>query len=157
MKSKTPTIDHDLFTIRKLLLISGFICLTAAIIIISLQGNGFGSLLLLATIFSFFGAYFMNEKYKEYKKVYIEYLPEGKAIDILNHGSFEFNFEYLICSIKQDSYKINWTEFVNYKLINKKHIVLFNKVSEKNLVISETEMDKSDFIEVVEFIKERIN
>ena len=151
-----PIIDHDLFTCRKLLFISGIICLTSAIVLLSLQWGSLGSLLLLASIFLFFRAYFMNEKYKAYKKVYIEYLPDDKAKDILNHGSFEFTFEYLNYRNKKDSQKISWNEFLNYKLINTKHIVLFNKEVGKNLIISETEMDKSDFIKVVQFIKEQI-
>ena len=95
-----------------------------------------------------------NQHYE--KKVYIEFLPSNKATDVLNHGSFEFTYEYLNYKNKKESHKINWAEFLNYKLINEKHIVLLNKVSEKNLIISETEMDKSGFIKVVEFIKERI-
>ena len=151
-----PIIDNDIFTFRWLLLISGLLCFVLGVVLVSIEWRNLGSLILLATIFIFLGLYAINGKYKEYKKIYFQYLPNDKANDILNHASFEFTHDYLNFRIRKVSQKINWTDILNYKLINTKHIVLFNKESEKNLIISETEMDKSDFKKVVEFIKEKV-
>ena len=151
-----PIIDNDLFTFRKLLMIFGLFFFVLGIVMVSAEWRNTGSLILLATIFIFLGLYTLNGKYKEYKKIYLEYLPNDKVNDILNHGSFEFTHDHLNFKIKKVINKINWTDILNYKLINSKHVVLFNKESEKNLIISETEMDKSDFKKVVEFIEERV-
>jgi hypothetical protein len=98
----------------------------------------------------------LNEKYKVYKKVYTEFLSENYAIDILNHGSFEFTKESLNYRNKKNIKKRNWNEILKYELIDKKHLFLLNKNSELNLIISETEMDKPDFNKVLNFIRERI-
>lgn len=156
MNSKLPIIEHDLFIIRKLLIIIGIIAFILGVISVSYKWMNLGSLLLLASTLLFFRFYLINEKYKQYKKIYSEYLPENKIADVLNHGSFEFTNEFLNYNIKKDIQKINWTDFLNYQLVNSKHIVLFNKDSEKNLIISETQIDKSDFLKIVRFIKEKV-
>ena len=157
MKSATPIIENDLFTIRKLLLIFGIVCFVLGIVTVSIEWRNLGSLLLLASVFLFFGLYFLNGKYKEYEKTYFEYLPKEKVSEMLKHGSFEFTNEKLIYRSKNFCEKINWTELLSYSLVGSKHIVLFRKnKTGNNLIISETEMDKSDFKKVVEFIKERV-
>lgn len=156
MNSKQLMIEHDLFTIRKLLMIIGMLCLIFGIISVSYDFRDLGSMILLASILLFFGAYLMNEKYKQYKKVYLGYLPENKVFDILNHGSFELTDEFLIYRNKSNIHKINWTDILNFQLVNSKHIVLFSKDSEKNLIISETEMDKLDFKKTIEFVKQKV-
>jgi hypothetical protein len=156
VNSKLPIIDHDIFIIRKLLLIIGIISFVLGVISVSYQWMNLGSLLLLASTLFLFKVYLINEKYKQYKKIYSEYLPENKVADLLNHGSFEFTNEFLNYNTKKDIQKINWSDFFNYQLVNSKHIVLFNKDSKKNLIISETEMDKFDFLKIVGFIKEKV-
>lgn len=151
-----PIIDNDLFTFRKLLMIFGLVCFVLGIIMVSAEWKNLGGLILLATIFIFLGLYILNGKYKGYKKLYLRFLSKDKVNDILNHGSFEFTHDHLIFKIKKVSNKINWTDILKYKLINSKHVVLFNKESEKNLIISDTEMDRSDFKKVVEFIKVKV-
>lgn len=152
-----PIIHHDIFTILKLLFISGFLCLVSGIVAVSVEWKNLGALLLLAAIFIFLRFYLINEKYKEYKSIYLEYVSHEKAKEMLNHGSFEFTNEYLIYRANCICQKISWTELLSYKLINSKHLVLFRKTkTQDNLIISETEMDTSDFNKAVEFISKRV-
>jgi len=154
MKSVTPIIENDLFMIRKLLLIIGIVCFVLGIIAISIDWRNFGSLILLAAILIFFNLYWKNEKYKDYKKIYLEHLPSKKVLEMLHYGSFEFTDKHLIYKSKNKSERINWTDLSSFKLIDSKHILIKRKEkSESNLIISETEMDKSDFKKVIELIK----
>lgn len=73
---------------------------------------------------------------------------------MLNYGAFEFTEKHLIYKSKNKSERINWTDFSSFELIDLKHIIIKRKEkSESNLIISETEMDKSDFEKVIELIK----
>ena len=156
-KIEMPIIHHDLFTILKFLLISGLVCLVTGIVAVSIDWKNLGALLLLTSVLIFLGLYFLNEKYKKYKIIYQENLSNDRVAEILNHGSYEFTNEHLIYRSKKICQKINWSEFISYKLINSKHIVLLRRSkTEQNLIISETEMDKSDFKKVIEFINENV-
>jgi hypothetical protein len=124
---------------------------------VSVEWRNLGALLLLASVFIFLGLYFLNEKYKEYKSIYQEYLSNDKVAEMLNHGSYEFTNEHLIYRSKKICQKINWSELLSYNLINSKHIVLLRRnKTEQNLIISETEMDKSDFKKVIDFMNEHV-
>ncbi|EWH10944.1 hypothetical protein KLA_16085 [Cellulophaga geojensis KL-A] len=154
---KTPIIDNDIFSIRKLLFIIGSICFIAGVVSVSLDWRNFGSLLILGAILAFGMLYWINDKYKEYKKVYFKYLPKEKALEMLHYGSFKFTNDCLIYSNKNILQEINWTEILSYNLIDSVHIILLGRNDkEHNFIISETEMDKSDFQKVLEFIKERV-
>jgi hypothetical protein len=154
---KMPIIDNDIFTIRKLLFIIGLICFITGIISVSLDWRHFGSLLILGAILAFGMLYWINDKYREYKKIYFKYLPKEKALKMLHYGSFQFTDDCLIYRNKNIIQKINWTELLSYNLIDSVHIVLLRRnENEHNLIISETEMDKSDFQKVIGFIKERV-
>jgi ABC-type multidrug transport system fused ATPase/permease subunit len=156
LKFKTLVIDHDLYTLRKLTFIIGIVSFSIEVILISLRSMNLASILFLISILFLFATFWLNEKYKVYKKVYTEFLSENYAIDILNHGSFEFTKESLNYRNKKNIKKRNWNEILKYELIDKKHLFLLNKNSELNLIISETEMDKPDFNKVLNFIRERI-
>lgn len=154
MKSKTLIIENDLFTIRKLLLLSGIVCFVLGVVAVSIEWRNLGSLILLAAILIFFNLYWRNEKYKDYRKLYQEHLPKEKVLEMLNYGAFEFTEKHLIYKSKNKSERINWTDFSSFELIDLKHIIIKRKEkSESNLIISETEMDKSDFEKVIELIK----
>ena len=155
MKLTTPVIENDLFTIRKLLLINGIISFVLGVIAVSLDWKNAGSLILLVAVLIFYNLYWRNEKYKEYKKLYFEYLPSEKATEMLNYGSFEITDQHLIYKSKTTSENINWTDLLSYKLIDSKHILIKREIG-TNLIISETEMDKSDFKIITELIKERV-
>ena len=87
----------------------------------------------------------------------MKYIPEDKGLEMLNYGSYKFTNEHLIYNNKNINQEIRWAEILSYKLVDSKHIVLFRKNKiEDTLIISETEMDKSDFIKVLNFIKERV-
>ena len=154
MKSVTPIIENDLFTIRKLLLIVGIICFALGFLAVTFEWRNLGSLLLLIAILILFNLYWRNEKYKDYRKLYSEHLPSQKVSEMLNYGTFEFTEKQLIYKSKNKTEKINWTDLSSFKLIDSKHIVIKRKEkSESNLIISETEMDKSDFGKVIKLIK----
>jgi len=156
MKSSIPIIEHDVFTIRKLLLIIGVITFVLGSLAVALKWRSAGSLLLLTSTFVIFGYYILNKRYKAYREIYLEYIPDHNVNDMLHHGSFEFTHEYLNYKIKKKSQKIHWTEISSYKLVNSQHMVLFHKDAKKNIIISETEMDSSDFKIAIEFIKKRV-
>ena len=154
MKSTTPIIENDLFTIRKFLLISGIVCFILGILTVSIEWRNIGSLILLVAILIFFNLYWRNEKYKEYKKLYLEHLPNEKVLEMLNYGTFEFTEKHLIYKSKNSTEKISWNDLSSFKLIDSRHIIIKRKEQpESNLIISETEMDKSDFEKVIELIK----
>ena len=154
MKTVTPIIKNDLFTIRKLLLIVSIICFALGIVAVTFQWKNIGSLILLASVLTFAYLYWLNEKYKGYRKLYSEHLHNEKVSEMLNYGAFEFTDKQLIYKCKNKTEKINWTDLSSFKLIDSKHIVINRKEkSESNLIISETEMGKSDFRKVIELIK----
>jgi len=104
-----------------------------------------------------FWFYFLNETYKEYKAVYTKYLPAKAIPELLNKGNFIFKYDCLVYCIKTDCKEINWVDFSGYELVGLKHIVLHRKnLKAHNLIISQTEMDKSDFLKAVEHIKKRL-
>ncbi len=151
-----PIIDHDVFTIRKLLLIIGVIAFVLGSLAIAMKWRSAGSLLLLTSTFVFFGYYLLNKRYKAYREIYLEYIPDHNVNDMLHHGSFECTNAYLNYKNKKVNQKIHWTEISSYKLIKSQHIVLFHKDAKKNSIISETEMDALDFKVVIDFIKQRV-
>lgn len=158
MKSAKLIIENDLFTIRKLLFTAGIVCLVFGVVAVSIEWRNLGSLILLTAILIFFNLYWRNEKYKDYKKLYLEYLSSEKVSEMLNHGTFEFTDKFLIYKSKKNFEKINWNDLSCFKLIDSKHIVINRKEkSESNLIISETEMDKSDFGKITELIKNYIH
>ncbi|WP_298903440.1 hypothetical protein [uncultured Psychroserpens sp.] len=152
-----PNIDNDIYIFRTLSVVIGVICLIAGIVSIALDYRNFGSLLLLGAVLSFFWFYMLNGTYKTYKKVYLEYLPANKVSEMLHFGSFKFTDESLIYESKRNHQDINWTDILNYKVVNSIHIVMFRKnKDEHNLIISETQMDASDFQKVLGFLKEKV-
>lgn len=154
MKTIAPIIENDLFIIRKLLLIAGIICFVLGVLAVTFEWRNLGSLLLLVAIFILFNLYWKNEKYKDYRKLYAEHLPNEKVSEMLNYGTFKFTEKQLIFKTKTKTQKINWTDLSSFKLIDSKHIVIKRKEkSESNLIISETEMDKSNFGKVIKLIK----
>ena len=156
-KLRILVIDNDIFIIRKLLFISGFIFLITGIAIFSLDWRNFGSLVILASIIAFGIFYWINEKYKEYKAIYIHYLPEEDALEMLHYGSFKFTNDCLVYCSRNINREIKWTELLGYKLISSTHIALFRRnIKEHNLIISKTEMDSADFQKAFEFIKQKV-
>ncbi|WP_299768096.1 hypothetical protein [uncultured Dokdonia sp.] len=156
MKSSIPIIEHDVFTIRKLLLIIGVIAFVLGSLAVALKWRSAGSLLLLTSTFVIFGYYLLNKRYKAYREIYLEYIPDHNVNDMLHHGSFEFTNAYLNYKNKKVDQKIHWTEISSYKLVKLQHMVLFHKDAKKNIIISKTEMDASDFIAVIDFIKQHV-
>lgn len=135
-------------------MVIGIVCFALGIVAVTFKWKNIGSLILLASVLTFAYLYWLNEKYKEYRKVYFEHLPSEKVSEMLNYGTFEFTEKQLIYKSKNFTERINWTDLSCFKLIDSKHIVIKRKEKSKsNLIISETEMDKSDFGKVTELIK----
>jgi len=151
VKSKTLIIENHLFPIRKLLLLSGIVCFILGVLTVSIEWRNTGSLIVITAFLIFFNLYWSNEKYKEYNKLYQEYRPNESVFKMLNYGTFGFTEKYLIYKSKNSTTRISWNDFSSFKIIESKHIVIKGKEPESNLIISE--IDKSDFEEVIELIK----
>ncbi|MBR9847733.1 MAG: hypothetical protein GYB35_17310 [Algicola sp.] len=156
MNSKIPNIDHDLYILKKVSLVVGILSFIIGAILVHFDYLNQASILFLITIFFFSWNYILRNKYKNYKKIYTKYLSEYNAMDILNYGSFEFTLENLIYKSKRNKEIIDWNEFSKFEIIDSQHVLLLNKNSDWNLIISQTEMDKSDFIKILQFIKNRL-
>jgi hypothetical protein len=123
------------------------------------SGTNLGFVFIITGVILLINSYLNTKKYKTNRETYLN-LVEQNLIEKLTdyeYGIFEFNDDNLTFSNKTQNRIFKWTEFQDYKIIERNLFLVLDKYKGEIYVIGEKEINNTNFKKVIEFVKSRIN
>jgi len=130
--------------------------ISIGIIILSL-GSELSTLFFVISVFGFYSLYINDENYKRIKNNHIRVVKEylDKTI-ITSVGFFEFRDDCLRFSNDYLCTWIYWGEFESYKIKKSNLLLIQKEIKDEVLVIAESEVNKSEFLKIINFVQSKV-
>ena len=115
------------------------------------------SIFFVISVFGFYSLYINDENYKRIKNNHIRVVKEylDKTI-ITSVGFFEFRDDCLRFSNDYLCTWIYWGEFESYKIKKSNLLLIQKEIKDEVLVIAESEVNKSEFLKIINFVQSKV-
>ena len=153
-----PIVYSDLNRRIKNALTFGIVLLILGLVII-FSGIKTGFVFIIIGIILLVNSYLNNKKYKTNSETYLNLVEKnlvGKLTDY-EYGTFEFYDDNLTFSDKTQNRSFKWSEFQDYKIIDRNLFLILDKYKGEIYAIGEKEINNTNFKKVIEFVEKRIN
>lgn len=153
-----PIVYSDLKRRINNALTFGIILLILGLTVV-LSGADIGYIFIIIGIILLINSYLNNKKYKTNRETYLNLVEKNLAEKLADYeyGIFEFNNENLTFSDNTQNQIFKWSEFQDYKVIDRNLFLVLDKYKGEIYAIGEKEINNMNFKKVIEFVEKRIN
>ena len=153
-----PIVYSDLNRRIKNALTFGIIILILGLTIVFSKSDT-GYLFIIIGIILLINSYLNNKKYKKNKETYLNLVKKNltENLNDYKYGTFEFNDDNLTFSDQNKNRIFKWTEFQDYKIIDRNLFLVLDKYKGEIYAIGEKEINNTNFKKVIEFVEKKIN
>ena len=153
-----PIVYSDLYNRIKTTLTSGIILFIIGLTIV-LTGTKSGFVLIIIGIILLVNSYLNNKKYKTNSETYLNLVKKNlvEKLTDYEYGTFDFNDDKLTFSDKTKNRSFKWSEFQDYKIIDRNLFLILDKYKGEIYAIGEKEVNNTNFKKIIEFVEKRIN
>lgn len=123
------------------------------------SGTDMGFVFIVIGIILLINSFLNNRKYIANKETYLKLVERNLAEKLTDYeyGTFEFNDENLIFSDNTKNVSFKWSEFQDYKIIDRNLFLVLDKYKGEIYAIGEKEINNTNFKKVIEFVEKRVN
>jgi len=156
-KLTLPYVYSDVFSRMKDSRLVAIILFSTGFIIL-IAGSELSTLFFAIGVFAIYSTYLRHENYVSLKNDHLRILRKfAETNKSITFGIFEFRDDCLRVSNDFSCTWISWIEIKKYKISNQNLLLIPKNNKYEIFVLSEYEVGKEEFEQILDFIKKRIN
>jgi len=130
-----------------------FIFIIGLIVVLSEEKTGY--ILIIIGIILLINSYLNDKRYKINRETYLSLVEKNLTEKFADYeyGMFEFNYDNLTFSDNTQNWIFKWSEFQDYKIIDRNLFLVLDKYKGEIYAIGEKEINNTNFKKIIEFVE----